>query len=225
MIIVLHGDNQIASRNELTSIKESSTKNGDEVVVLNGQKTELSAVKQALESGSLFGGGRLLVIEGLLTGKASKAQKEIADYLKKVSEKAIVWEGKKVSPTAVKSVNGTEKEFKFSPEIFRLTDSIRSDNTREMLESYSLCLTQDDVEMVFYMMCRQVRMMIQAKTDQNSISGNPYMLRKLSVQVKNFSQEKLLSLHNKLYLIDKSIKNGSNPLPLTDQLEQWLLEI
>lgn len=224
-MIVFHGDNQIQSRRALSEAKEKAAKDGDEVVVINGQKSTLSDIKQALESGSLFGGGRLLVIESLLSGKASKNQKEISDYLKKNGGHAVLWEGKKVSPTAVKSVNGEDREFKVSPEIFHLTDSIRPNGAGDSLQSLSMCLIQEDAEMVFYMLCRQVRMMIQAKTDLNSLTGNPYMIRKVVAQVGPFSQDKLLSMHQKLYEIDKGIKTGTNPLPLSDQLEQWFLEI
>lgn len=224
-MIVLHGDNQIQSRLALTELKEKALKRGEEVVVVNGQKAPLSEVKQALESGSLFGGDRLLVIENLLVGKVSKSQKEICEYLKKAGGNAVIWESKKVSLTAIKAVNGEAREFKINPEIFNLTDSLSPNNTKAMLESLEVCLQQEDAEMIFYMLCRQVRMMIQAKTDRNSVSGSPYMISKLMAQVKNFEQEQLLKMHEKLYDIDKGVKTGTNPLPLSDRLEQWLLEI
>jgi DNA polymerase III delta subunit len=224
-MIVLHGDNQIQSREALSKAKEKAVQEGEEVVVLNGQKTTLTEVKQALESGSLFGGGRLLVLEGLLAGRASKNQKEISDYLKTEKSSVVLWEPKKVSVTAIKSVGGEDREFKVSAEIFHLTDSLSPGQTKVMLESFATCMNQEGAEMIFYMLCRQVRMMIQAKTDQNSLSGSPYMVSKVVRQVKPFTQGALLKMHEKLYLIDKGVKTGTNPLPLADQLEQWLLEI
>ena len=71
-MLILHGDNLVASRQLLIEkIKPFKARNA-EVVKLNGAKVDLTEIQQALESQSLFGLERLVVIVGLLSAPVGK---------------------------------------------------------------------------------------------------------------------------------------------------------
>lgn len=214
-MIVLHGDNKVLSRKALAELKEKAglTK---EVVVLDGGKVSVTELKQALESGSLFGGDRLVVLED--------PKKEIIKELNGgFASELIVWSSKALTPAVLKGLGGEAKEFKVSAEIFKLMDSLRPGNLEQMLELWGKSLEQEAAELVFFMLTRQVRMLIQAKEDPAGLKGNPYVVSKVKQQVRYFSIEKLLELHQGLYLIDKGIKTGSSPLSIEHGIEMWLL--
>ena len=60
-MIVIHGDNTVLSRDHLLQIKKSYL----EVVEFNTKTLLLADLIQAIESSSLLGESRLVVIEGL----------------------------------------------------------------------------------------------------------------------------------------------------------------
>ncbi len=217
-VTVLHGENQVLSRKALSDIKEQAGKMGKEVVSVNGINVELVKLKQAVESVSLFGCDRLVVVEGV--------RKEVVDYIKEVEVgELVVWEGKQMTAGILRSLGGEVKEFKVSPVIFKFTDSLQPENGKEMFQLWEECRKQDEVEMIFYMVCRQIRLLIQARSDASSLSGNPYVITKVKQQAKLFTMERLLKLHECLYQIDRGQKTGSTPLPLAHEIEMWLLSI
>ena len=63
-MIILHGDNQVASRQHLTTLKQAATKLGKQITELAGE-VSLELLMPAAESNSLFGSSNLVVIENL----------------------------------------------------------------------------------------------------------------------------------------------------------------
>lgn len=222
---ILHGENQVLSRKALGDLKENESKAGKEVIVLSGD-FELVELKQAVESNSLFGVDKVVVVENLLSAKTNKRQNEIVEYLKKEKiDNLIIWEGKELTPTVLKQFKAEPQIFKISPEIFKLMDSLKSKNEANMLVNLQRCLKSEEIELVFYMFCRQVRMMIQTKGEKGLLKGHPFVVEKVKKQAESFSLEKLLELHRKLYEIDKRQKTGATPLPLIHEIEMWMMEI
>jgi DNA polymerase III, delta subunit. len=78
MIKLLHGDNQLESRNELNRLISGAE--SKELIRLDGEKTSLNEIVQALESSSLFGMEKLVIIENLFSRRQSKEKKEIIDW-------------------------------------------------------------------------------------------------------------------------------------------------
>ena len=122
-MLILHGDNLVASRQLLVEkIKLFKTKNA-EVVKLDGKKTNLTQIQQALESQSLFGSERIVIIEGLLSSPVGKGKSKLVDYLKYGDfPNLILWEGKKIDRlTSFKTAQ--IQVFKLPSTIFKFLDS------------------------------------------------------------------------------------------------------
>lgn len=219
------GENRVKSRQALGEIKSKADREGKEVIRLEGKKLELSELKQALEAESLFGDGKQVVVEELFSAPDSKRKQELINYLKKNETDLIIWEGKKIDRRKLKSFKAKIKEFEVSSLIFKLMDSLAPGNTEEMLEYLKECLEQESAEMVFYMLARQVRLMLQASQAAKEFQGPGWLKKKMGSQAESFGEEGLLALHQKLYEIDKGVKTGSNPLELDTQLEMLLLSL
>jgi len=72
MITLLHGENIMASRNALTSLKSQSADR--EIRQLDGNGLDVTMLTQALESAGLFGTEVLIVIENLLSKSEKKGK-------------------------------------------------------------------------------------------------------------------------------------------------------
>ena len=82
MLHIFHGDNSEPSRKSFIELIAKLKVNGaNEVVRLNGDDLVKSDLIQALESQSLFGGDRIVAIEGLLSRRPSKEKDSLLSYL------------------------------------------------------------------------------------------------------------------------------------------------
>ena len=230
MITILHGENVLASRNILESIKNQHK--GNEIITLDGRKINLTGVKQALEAGSMFASGRLVIIENLFLGKG-KNQQEILDYIAENSAAPdlIIWEEKEVPRNLLIKVPKAKVLFLKSPPIlFKFLESIKPNNQYEMLNLIEQCLKVESPEMIFYMLVRQVRLLTLIK--DGITSGTPELNRlapwqkeKFSRQAKYFSLEALIDIYHKLLEIEYREKSGQSPLDLSKTLELFLTNL
>ena len=95
-MLIIHGDNPVGSRDLLNQqISNYKQKGVKDIVKLDGKKTSLNQVIQSIESQSLFGTDRLVIIENLLTRPKSKDKNEIISYLKNLdTSEIIIWNQK-----------------------------------------------------------------------------------------------------------------------------------
>ncbi|MBI4065474.1 hypothetical protein HY409_03855 [Candidatus Gottesmanbacteria bacterium] len=228
MITLLHGDNIEASRKELTKLKEEAK--GKEVRQIDGRLIDEGSLIQALESQSLFGGDTLVIIENLFSklGRQQKRIVQLASIL--VSSQGatdiIVWEGKEVGATVIKSL-GTRvnaQEFKVPVVIFQFLDSLRLQNSRSLLSLFSQATHHDAPELIFAMIVRRMRQLIMLKDNVIPEGLQGWQADRLTSQVKSFTMEKLVFMYKKLLDIEYSIKSGSSPFTLTQHIELWLTD-
>lgn len=219
MITLLHGENILKSRQALVSLLEKARNEGVEVVTFGGQKTGLAEVKNALQSGSLLGKNRLVIIENLLSASRSKEKEKILAYLAKAEfdNDLILWEERELKnlPTLPKV---DIQLFKLKPLIFRFLESLRPGNHEEMLRLLQEVKTQEEPEMIFYMLIRQLRYLFLAK-DQAFVGLPDWQKRKLASQARHFRPDQLQELYQKLLEIDFSQKTSSDPYPLSSRLD------
>jgi len=129
-MIVLHGDNQVASRSALLAAKE-----GKSILEFMGSDLSLNQLVNAVETNSLFGQANTVVIERAFT------KKEIAEYLAKNQDKdIIIWEPKDVS-AKVKDFKNVQK-FDLPKYIFKFLDA-------PSLSTLRLALSATPPEVVF----------------------------------------------------------------------------
>lgn len=219
-MLVLQGENIVLSRKRLIEI---AGRFKGETLRLEGDQLDLTQLKQALESQSLFGAERLVVIENLFSRRPSKAKEETLHYLKAENpENLVIWEGKKIDGRTLASFNKAKVEnFELTPFIFKFLDSLAPGNQKKSLTLLHQCLEQDLPEIVFYMLARQVRLLLLAKDlgKKGLAKMASWQQNKLGQQASKFELMKLLQLHQQLLKIDWQQKTGQSPLSLASQLD------
>lgn len=218
MITILHGDNVVESRKDLVEILEKAKEKGLEVVVMEGKQVNLEKLRSALESGSLFGENRLLMIENLLSGKNSN-QKTIVNYLGsgKFDNDLILWEEKEIK-TSLLLPEAKIQIYKINPAIFRFLESLRPGNNQEMLVLLGAAKRQEEAEMIFHMLIRQCRYLILAKEEDLS-SLREWQRRRFSSQARFFTVTQLRALFQLLLEIDFEQKTSNDPYSWSSRLD------
>jgi hypothetical protein len=223
MRILLHGEDQVKSRKYLSTLKNKAKKN-KEILSLNGANVSLTELKQALEANSLFGHDKVVILENIFSARKSKRKKQLIKYLNKESPQIdlIIWEEVKVGKRALNKLPKSfqKKEFKISTVIFKFLESLQPGNNQNSLTLLKKSLSNNEPEKIFYMLVRQIRLLIIAKDlGKPGLSGPGWIKNKLITQTKAFTKNQLLSVHSKLLNIDISIKRGKSLMPLQKQLE------
>ncbi len=226
MLILIHGDDQSKTREELQ--KYSS----DDTVVLDGKTLDLNILIQSLETGSFFGdSNRLVVIENLHRMRSKTELKSILEYLTHEDPKnlnLVLWENQELTPAQVKKFTGAKiVTAKISPLIFKLLDSITPQaDPKTVLPLLQNAYKTDAPEKIIIQIAGQLRLMIQ--TFDPKFTFPPQLSWKKMSLTKNaqgFSLPKLLELHHQLAEIDYRNKTGQLPLTLASELEMWLAQL
>lgn len=228
MLKIIHGENQVASRKKLVELIEQAKKQNKEIVNINAEKIDRAKLESALLSESLFGNEKLLVIEGLYSLPKSKKKDEFISLISSASIEIILWDKKLLTKTDLKKLptDLENYEFKITPKMWSFLDTL-SPNPKaktSMLKLFKESVESDSSEFVFLMIARQIRILIQIKENQPPKVA-PFMLSKLNKQAKEFSLEKLLSLHQQLYLIDQKQKLSTGLLSLESELDLLLFNM
>jgi DNA polymerase III delta subunit len=229
MITLIHGDNKEQSRNELNRILD--TKKGREVRRLDGLGLTPENLSQALESTSLFGGDVLIIVENLFSklGKKVKLMESFAAQLAANAQIAeiILWEDRELSKTAISLLGGnvTTKVFTVPKVLFQFLDSVVPGHTENLLPLFHTLLESEASELVFTMLVTRVRQLLQITGGITPSGMQEWQASRLTKQAKFFTIDRLLAMYKKLLLIDYSIKSGTSPFTLKEQLELWLTEV
>ncbi|GAI75303.1 unnamed protein product, partial [marine sediment metagenome] len=212
---------------ELTEQAKTENK---EIFRLDGLKIDLNQVLQSLESSSLFGQEKLIVIEGLFSRIKSKEKDSIIKYLKKekISPDLIFWERKEISGTTLRWLpkEWQYQVFKTPTIIFKFLDSLRPGNQTQILGLLLNSIKKDSAEMVFYMLARRIReLIIASDIGKEGLKGAPWQIGKLMSQAKNFTLEQLTTVYGKLLEIDIDIKTGRSFMPLDWHLDLLIVDL
>lgn len=229
MLILLHGDRIEASRAELNRIKQTSK--GKEIRQLDGRNLDKTALTQTLESGSLFGGEILVIIENLFSriGKKVKLVEELAKIISSSAKNTdiILREDKEVGTSVVKNLGSSAqvKLFKTPAIIWQFLDGLAPNRERILIPIYQQLIENEAPELVFTMIVRRLRQLIQLRDGVTPEGLAGWQASHLTAQAKLFTMHTLLSMEKKLLDIEYSIKTGSSPFTLSQHLEQWLISL
>lgn len=225
-MLIIHGDNPVLSRNKLT---EKIKNFKGEVVRFEGSKVDLTGLKQAIESHSLFGTDRLIIIENLFSRRPSKDKEIILKYFREnFPPNLIVWEGKKVDGRTLASFSKAQiNKFNLSPIVFKFLDSLAPNAKKMSLVLFHQCLKTDPPEIIFYLLIRQLTHLIIARDlgEKGLTDLAPWQKQKIVRQAQRFSLEKLTYLYQEFLRIDYQQKTGKTLLPLISQLDLWLASL
>lgn len=219
--VILHGDNQVASREKLNLLINDGKLAGKGLIYLdNPSKKELL---DATSAQSLFGDENIIVIENFLTGN-----KDAVGILSQIQDvPLIIWEKKGLTPSVVKKLSGkfSVLEFKLPTVLFALLDSIYPKNAKKILEFLNVLKQETEPEFIFIMISGRVRQLLWAKLELDTLTVAPWQRNKLTQQARRFTNEQLLMLHSKLLETDRSQKLSQLPENLTASLELLLTSI
>lgn len=239
-MLILHGDNLVASRKELEKIKEKNKEK--EIVIFDGKSLSLTDLIEALEAKSLLGNEKLTIIENLLSqqkGRVGKNVKKsgffppIVEYINRCPEESqlLFWENKEIGKSLLALFKKAEvKLFKVEKQIFALIESLKPNHNQRLIILFRQCLLNNPVEIIFSMIIRQFRFLLLTKSaakigpfDFQKLA--PWQKQRLTNQAKLFTMERLLEIYQKLLLIDYHNKTGRAVFDLTKTIELFLIEI
>ncbi len=219
-MIIIHGDDSVAARNQLNDLILAASVKEAEIKRLSAKDANLTSITQILEGLTLFGKAPVLILEGIFSLPKSKNKDLLLDFLAKYTDRDIfLYEDKTLSPTALKPFSKAKvNQHKPAPIIFTFLDSLRPGGPTKSLKLLSdLEVAHQHAELIFAMLIRQVRLLLQA-LEPASLKAAPWQKARLVSQARLFGERGLLKLHNDLYRIDKQLKTGANPLDLSLQL-------
>lgn len=226
MITIIHGDDLVASRSYYKSLQKKDT------VVFDGEKVTLHMLTENLLTTDLFGTEKQVCLENFFSKR--KASKEMDAIIQAVTEQAnyaeiIFWEGKEIGKKALSTLpKAISKNYILPKSLFTFLDSLKPNNTASMIMLYQKTLPQTDAEMVLVMLLRHIRILLALSDESGKETIDevkrmqPWQKKKLSAQLRLFSQDKLLQLHQHLVAIEIKSKTGGLPLPLPQSIDFFL---
>lgn len=220
MIIILHGENKIKSRNKLVQIIASLQDKSQDFTRLDAKKITLPQLEKTLAQTSLFGTTETVFIEGIHSLPRSKKKDALISIIPNAQKDVVLWEKRALTPTMLKKFPSAKIElFKLTNSLFAWLDLFSSKTpVKKHLKSMNEAVQANGEHMCFVMLMRQIRLLIQVK-DEGKPGGAPFMIRKLQQQAQYFSLNQLLEIHDSLFKIDKKMKSSQGFLSLKQDLD------
>lgn len=215
-MLILHGDNQLASRQAFLDFKQQAVSAGKQVQEYSGDNLTQPQLVTAVESVSLSGTTNAVFIDGLFSRRPGNEKKALVAYLADHLKADItVWEHKDVAAQVKTFPPASVRKFDLPKYLFIFLE-------RFTLSGLKQALIGSSPEQVFSLIVRQVRNLIMAK--DNAAGFPAWQAAKLKSQAAGYSTEKLISLYRKLLAIDRSQKTSASPYGLETALELWVVE-
>ncbi len=211
-MIILHGEDANKSYSRLIVLSGELRLKQFEIISEDAQEVDVTHLRQEIGSSGLFGSLKCFIVKNLLSCTKSKNKDKLIEVLnQETNHEIILWENKGLTATALKKFPQAKVEvFPISPVIFKFLDSLRPDNTKNILLAWKTLINDGtEPEFVFAMLNRQIKLLIQAKSDSKYLKLAPYPQRLITHQATYFSLDYLLDLYKKLYAIDIKIKTGT----------------
>jgi len=231
MITIIHGDSTDESREYFLKIRATF----QNILSMGGQNITKEDLINFFSGGNLFFEEKNLAIENLFSeNKAGKNLDELIAILNEHEKKSniILWEGKEVSQ---KNLNLLPKAsiqiFKIPKLIFNFLDNVKPGNGKNLIVIFHKLLENTPVEIIMYMMARQLRLLIAVSSSDKSDTIDelskiaPWQRGRFERQAVFFDRDKLINLYHKLYDIDLSSKTGTLNMPMADAIDFLLLDI
>ena len=229
MLTIIHGDDVSASRKIL--FDDKNREQDVEVIRFEGDNLRFADLSASVDSISLFGKKRLVIIENILSGQVTKEKELLFAYLAKLetSDRIIIWEGQEIGKTLLhKHFPKAEIILSQPPAlIFKFLDSIRTKSSPHLLLVFREILKNQEAEFVFVMILRQFRYLLVAKDlGINGMSSlSPWQSRKFIQQSRFFTMEQLVSSYRNLLAIEHKIKTGNIPFTLSELIDIFLISL
>lgn len=229
MITIIHGDDLSSSRNYLKSFRREG-----EMQLYDGEIITITDLAQHFDGGGLFEQPKHIILENFFSKRKKSTELDsILQYIqtKTLEHEIVFWEPKELDKKTLSQFpHATVKTFKIPQTIFSLLDNIKPGNGKVLVKLLQQTLESSDIEFVFFMIIRQVRLLIACKENSTETIDEikriqPWQQGKLEKQARLFSNEELIVLHKKLYEIDRDMKTGELNAPLNIVIDILLITI
>jgi hypothetical protein len=229
MITLFYGDDSNTSREKFFSAKKAA----HAPLSLSNEELSLTTLKQICEGGMLFSETKDVFLENFFTKvKKNKQQDDMIAYLNSQEEKQnfFIFEGKDLLKTATNSFpKAILVKSKLANTLFQFLDAFIPGNPRLLISLFNQTLQTTDIEIVFSMLCRQIRIFIALQDEACETEEikrlAPWQKEKIQKQAKSFSLEKLRHIHEMLYRLDHDRKTGTLPTTFPVCIDFFLLEL
>lgn len=231
MLILIHGDDLVASRKALDQEKNRAEAEKREIVNLDGRKVEASDVVTAVSSVSFFDSGKTVVIENFFKSGTTKEKEKILSYLGKEKNlpEVIFWEEKELEKTKIKKFLPKAKVIYCSlPKLlFQFLEAIGGKPPSLLIPIFWKLLKQKDMEFIFVMILRQLRFLIIAKDmgERGLRHLSPWQARKFISQSRHFKVDKLILAYRKLLSLEYKLKTGQTAYTFERLIDIFLVNL
>lgn len=231
MLTIIHGEDLVKSRNFLDQLKKESQ--GKELISLDKKKIELTELKEALESGSMFNSDRLVIVEDLFSVKSKTELGKMINYItsKQYSNDLILWVKDDLAKTVLAKLKA-DKVLECKPEqvVFNFLDSLRPENARESLLLLRKILKNEEPEIVLFMIIKRFRLLLLVKDKVTAETDDldklaSWQIGKLTKQTNYFTLISLVKIFHQLLEIDAAQKTGQASFSLKKTLELFITNI
>ena len=215
-MIIVHGDNQLASRQFFLAKKNEVKKQGQNIVDLAGDSLSLPELSSALSSTTLLGESNAVFVEGFFSRRPSNEKKAIVEYLKQNPQANIFfWESKDIS-TQLTTHNPLHIHKHDLPKhIFTFIDNWS-------LSTLRLALSTTEPEQIMAMLAKRIHDLILVKDARGKFPS--WQVTKLKSQANKFTLLQLTTYNLQLLEIDHRQKTGQTAMDLGAALELWLIK-
>jgi len=238
MLLIIHGDDLASSRKFFLEQKQQYP----DAVLLDGDRVSITDLTQIFEGGELFSDNKNVFIEQMITKKSrgrGRASKKNPDEFSKIityletnaSENTIVlWENKELERGALTAFKtATIRPFKLPQTLFLFLDSFKPGNGPKLISLFHQTIETTEVEMVFFMLVRQLRLLLAVSEESNEpideVKRLTWQKSKLQQQASLFGAERIKELYEKLFSIELGQKTGALPNTILTSIDFFLLEI
>lgn len=224
MLTVICGEDVIASRQYLQSLKENYKKKNYFIQTIAPNQIE-EVYKNTEGVISLFGQPKAYIVQNLSTKYSKRSSPALAKIIEELAtNKEIViidWEEEKSAYllTTLKKIATEFKEFKPQKTIFQLLDACYPNNRKDFLKSLQVVNQTQEPTFIFAMLCKHIRNLILAKENVLDSKISPWQKTNLSKQAQLWNVDKLISFYEGLARIDISIKTSATPFDLKESLD------
>ncbi|PIZ66370.1 hypothetical protein CO051_03590 [Candidatus Roizmanbacteria bacterium CG_4_9_14_0_2_um_filter_39_13] len=224
MLTVITGEDSIASRAKLQTLKQEFMQKGFAVT-----QTYIDALEEVLKSSSgvydLFGKQSVYFVDGLSSKYKGREKTPFKEIVQKLAlEKGIQiidWENGKSAYelSGLKRIASTFDEYKPGKTVFQLLEYAEPGNLKLFIDTLEVVSQSQDITFVYALLWKYIRKLIQAQNNTLESSVPSWQKQKLVYQSSKWNQKSLLQFYEKLARIDVSLKTNQTPYDLRESLE------